>query len=58
MENLKIVAASLSCRKQTDGHRWVVSRSKRLAAEAGGLVYRNAERLDGIIYLFKVGGKM
>lgn len=54
IENLGLVAARLSCRKQRDGHRWVVSRAKRVAAESGSLVYRVASRLDGTLYFFKV----
>lgn len=54
VENLGLVAARLSCRRQRDGHRWVVSRAKRVAAESGSLVYKVASRLDGILYFFKV----
>ncbi|CAM9833140.1 unnamed protein product, partial [Ectocarpus sp. 12 AP-2014] len=54
LENLDKVAARLSCRKQRDGRRWVVSRAKRVAAESGSLVYRVASRLDGVFYFFKV----
>ncbi|CAM9838922.1 unnamed protein product [Pylaiella littoralis] len=54
LENLDLVAARLSCRKQRDGRRWVVSRAKRVAAESGSLVYRVASRLDGTLYFFKV----
>lgn len=55
IENLDLVAARLSCRKQRDGRRWVVSRAKRVAAESGSLVHRVASRLDGVFYFFKVG---
>lgn len=58
LENLELVAARLSCRKQRDGRRWVVSRAKRVAAESGSLVFRVASRLDGILYFFKVGWMM
>ncbi|CAM9398531.1 unnamed protein product [Ectocarpus fasciculatus] len=54
LENLDKVAARLSCRKQRDGRRWVVSRAKRVAAESGSLVHRVASRLDGVFYFFKV----
>lgn len=54
LENLDLVAARLSCRKQRDGRRWVVSRAKRVAAESGSLVHRVASRLDGVLYFFKV----
>ncbi|CAM9142413.1 unnamed protein product, partial [Hapterophycus canaliculatus] len=54
LENLDLVAARLSCRKQRDGRRWVVSRAKRVAAESGSLVFRVASRLEGTIYFFKV----
>eukprot|EP00752_Nemacystus_decipiens_P013301 g11781.t1 len=54
LENLELVAARLSCRKQRDGRRWVVSRAKRVAAESGSLVHRVASRLDGVLYFFKV----
>ncbi|CAM9624757.1 unnamed protein product [Ectocarpus sp. 6 AP-2014] len=54
VENLDKVAARLSCRKQRNGRRWVVSRAKRVAAESGSLVYRVASRLDGVFYFFKV----
>ncbi|CBJ48596.1 conserved unknown protein [Ectocarpus siliculosus] len=54
LENLDKVAARLSCRKQRDGRRWVVSRAKRVAAESGSLVYRVASRLDGVFYFLKV----
>lgn len=55
LEHLNLVAARLSCRKQRDGLRWVVSRAKRVAAESGSLVHRVASRLDGVLYFFKVG---
>lgn len=54
LANLELVAARLSCRKQRDGQRWVVSRAKRVPAESGSLIYRVASRLDGVLYLFKV----
>ncbi|CAM9675644.1 unnamed protein product, partial [Scytosiphon promiscuus] len=54
LENLDLVAARLSCRKQRDGRRWVVSRAKRVAAESGSLVFRVASRLDKTFYFFKV----
>lgn len=55
LEHLDLVAARLSCRKQRDGRRWVVSRAKRVVAESGSLVHRVASRLDGVLYFFKVG---
>lgn len=58
LANLDLVAARLSCRKQRGGHRWVVSRAKRVAAESGSLVYRVASRLDGILFFFKVEGSI